>query len=352
MDDAVNERKVEHLRVIAEDPGADRERRYFDEVRLLHRALPELDLREIDPSTTFLGKRLEFPLLISSMTGGDHAITRRINCNLATAAQACGVAMGVGSQRVAFTHPPALDSFQVRAQAPDILLLANLGAVQLNYGFTVASCREAVDAIGADGLILHLNPLQEAVQPEGDTNFAGLAARIGGVVRDVGYPVIVKEVGAGISRVDADLLLAQGVRYLDVAGSGGTSWSRIESRRRPDVGFEPLGRLFQDWGIPTPQALRELNPLRERVTLIASGGIRDGVEMVKAMVLGASLCGTARPLLDAALESERAVVEVIGRLRREFVTAMFLLGVRTVEALVGNAALLAPTGAGGDRHHG
>lgn len=342
MDEVVNSRKVEHLQVIAEDPGSDRARHHFDRIRLRHRALPEINLRDVDPSVEFLGKRLAMPLLISSMTGGDHEVTRRINRNLALGAQARGVAMGVGSQRVAFTHPASRDSFSARAQAPDILLLANLGAVQLNHGFGVDSCREAVAMIGADALILHLNPLQEAVQPEGDTDFAGLAARIGEVVRGVGCPVIVKEVGAGISLEDAQLLVAQGVRVLDVAGSGGTSWSRIESRRTGASGDEALGRLFQDWGIPTPEALVALAPLRDRVTLIASGGIRTGVDMVKAMILGATLCGTARPLLDAALQSAEAVVETLDRLRRELVTAMFLLGVSRTPTLIGNRALLAP----------
>lgn len=342
MDESVNARKVEHLDVLARDAESERDRHYFDRIRLRHRALPELNLKDVDPSVEFLGKRLRMPLLISSMTGGDHAVTRRINRNLAAGAQACGVAMGVGSQRVAFTHPASRDSFAVRAQAPDILLLANLGAVQLNCGFDVETCREAVAMIEADALILHLNPLQEAVQHEGDTQFAGLAARIGAVVRGVGCPVIVKEVGAGLSLEDARLLIAEGVRHLDVAGSGGTSWSRIESRREGAGEYASLGLLFQDWGIPTPEALEALAPLRSQATLIASGGIRSGLDIVKAMILGATLGGTARPLLDAALQSAEAVIQTLERLKREVVTAMFLLGVADTRSLIGNRALLAP----------
>jgi isopentenyl-diphosphate delta-isomerase len=217
------------------------------------------------------------------------------------------------------------------------VLLANLGAVQLNLGMGLAECREAVDVLGADALCLHLNPLQEAVQPEGDTRFRGLAARIAAVAAGLPVPVIAKEVGCGLSPADAQRLLDAGVRYVDVAGRGGTSWSRIEHHRQR---ADSLGLAFQDWGVPTPVALRRLRALRDRLVLIASGGIRDGLDMVKSMVLGASLCGVAAPFLAPARESAEAVIAVIARLRREFVTAMFLLGVRDVAGLVGNESLL------------
>lgn len=262
-----------------------------------------------------------------------------INRNLATAAQACGVAMGVGSQRVMFTHPEARPSFDLRPFAPTALLFANLGAVQLNYGFTIDHCRRAVKAVGADALYLHLNPLQEAVQPEGNVDFSGLAAKIGAVARDLEVPVIVKEVGAGISPADANLLAAQGIRYIDVAGSGGTSWSRIEHFRRQEEA-DDLGLLFQDWGNPTPLALYALRPLTDRVTLVASGGIRSGIDMVKAVILGASLCGLAKPFLKPAMESAEAVIRVIERLKKEFVVAMFLLGVSNTAQLKKNDSLL------------
>jgi isopentenyl-diphosphate Delta-isomerase len=339
--DLVNERKIEHIRVIREDPDADRRRSHFDRVRLIHRALPELDLEAVDTSTVFMGKRLSFPLLLSCMTGGDHDLTRRVNGNLAAAAERTGTAMGVGSQRVMFRHSEARESFAVRARAPTALLFANLGAVQLRQGFTADRCREALEVSGADGLYLHLNPLQEAVQQNGDTTFGGLADRIGAVAAALPQPVLVKEVGAGISVPDAELLAARGIRYLDVAGAGGTSWSRIEALRRPEGGERSLGLLFQDWGLPTPQALVSLKPLRDRVTLVASGGIRNGVDMAKAMVLGASLCGMALPFLAPAMESATAVIALIERLRREFRTAMFLLGAGNVAALFRNESLLA-----------
>ena len=355
--DTTNSRKVEHIRIIREDRGTDRRKFYFDDVRLKHRALPELNLADVDPSTEFLGKRLSFPLLISSMTGGDHSLVRKINRNLAIAAEAEQVALGVGSQRVMFTNPKARASFELREFAPTTLLFANLGAVQLNYGFGIAECREAVKTVGADALFLHLNPLQEAVQPEGDTNFAGLGAKIGAIAKSLDVPVILKEVGAGISREDAELAMKNGVKIIDVAGSGGTSWSRIEHHRASMETGHPapsskkagqdapppygLGLLFQDWGIPTPDALRELAPLRKQITLIASGGIRSGLDIAKAVVLGASLGGLAQPFLEPATKSPDAVRKVIQRLRREFVTTMFLLGVTGVGKLKGNAALLA-----------
>lgn len=339
--DATNDRKVEHIRVIHEDAGVDRRKFYFDEIRLRHRALPEVNLADVDTSTTFLGKKLSFPLLISCMTGGDHTLVRRINRHLAEAAEACGVAMGVGSQRVMFKNPKARASFALRRYAPSAVLLGNLGAVQLNHGFGLSECRAAVDVLQADALVLHLNPLQEAVQPEGDTNFGGLAEKIGAVVHGLAHPVILKEVGAGLSREDVKRMLPHGVRMFDVAGSGGTSWSRIEHHRQTGAHRNDLGLLFQDWGLPTPQALWELRGLRPRVTLIASGGVRNGLDMAKAMILGASLCGVAAPLLEPAMASTGAVIRKIDQLRMEFRTAMFLLGRARVADLIHHTAALA-----------
>lgn len=336
----INQRKIEHLAIIAADREVDRRRHYFDDLRLRHRALPEIDLEAVDTSIQLLGKRLSFPLLISSMTGGDHEQVLLINRRLAEAAEWRRVAMGVGSQRVMFESEKARESFALRRYAPTTVMFSNLGAVQLNKGFTVDHCREAVAVLQADGLYLHLNPLQEAVQPEGDTCFGGLADKIGDVARALSVPVLVKEVGAGISAVDAALLVARGIRFIDVAGSGGTSWSRIEHHRQLEERPNDLGLLFQDWGIPTPIALWELRALRPEVTLIASGGIRTGLDMAKAMALGASLCGLAAPFLAAARESVEAVVALIDRLHREFRTAMFLMGLRRVEELIGNEGLL------------
>jgi isopentenyl-diphosphate delta-isomerase len=338
--DRTDDRKVQHISIINEDRESDRRKFYFDDIHLTHRALPEISLHEIDPSTNFLGKRLSFPLLISCMTGGSHETVRTINRNLAEAAEAEQVAMGVGSQRVLFSTPDARESFALRRFAPTIPLLGNLGAVQLNEGFGLRQAREAVDALGADALVFHLNPLQEAVQPEGDTNFSGLAEKIGSVARGLApLPVIVKEVGAGISAVDAALLIAQGIHIVDVAGAGGTSWSRIEHHRQVERN-DDLGVLFQDWGLPTPLALHRLKAHRPPLTLIASGGIRSGIDMAKSVILGASLCGLAKPFLQPALSSADEVRRVIRRLRREFVTAMFLLGAANITGLFGREDLI------------
>ncbi len=341
MNATTDQRKQEHLDVLARDPDVDRRKAYFDEFRLTHRALPEIARDAVDAAVTFLGRRLSFPLIISAMTGGEGRRMQRINRNLALAAEAEAVGLGVGSQRVMFSHPAARRSFELRPFAPHALLLANLGAVQLNYGFGLAECRAAVAAVGADALCLHLNPLQEAIQPGGDTNFHGLAAKIGRIARALPVPVIVKEVGAGLSLADAQRLVRQGVRILDVAGAGGTSWSRIEHGRRPAAeSGDQLGLLFQDWGVPTPQALLALRPLRGKVALVASGGLRSGLDMVKAVVLGATVCGIAAPFLEPARRSPEAVRAVIRRLRREFETAMFLLGCRRVADFRGDLSRL------------
>ncbi|HIE10954.1 MAG TPA: type 2 isopentenyl-diphosphate Delta-isomerase, partial [Kiritimatiellae bacterium] len=237
-------------------------------------------------------------------------------------------------------HRTARDSFRLREVAPDTLLLANLGAVQLNCGFGAEECRDAVEVLGADGLYLHLNPLQEAVQPEGEARFAGLAEKIGDIAARLPVPVIVKEVGCGLDVGDVESLLERGVRHFEVAGSGGTSWSRIEHMRQPKADGHDLGLVFQDWGIPTPLALERLRPLQGRIVLIASGGIRTGIDMVKAMVLGASACAIALPFLHAAWRSQAHVEKLIDVLRREFRLAMFLLGVRRIGELIGNDELL------------
>lgn len=336
--DQTNSRKSEHLRIIHADAEVDRQRGYFDAIHLTHRALPECALDEVDTTVRFLGKSLSFPLLISSMTGGDGEELLRINRNLAVAAEQTGVAMAVGSQRVMFTHPGARASFDLRTYAPRTTLLSNFGATQLNQGFGASEARAAIEVLGADGLYVHLNALQEAVQPEGNTNFKGLARKIGQLAQDVSVPVLVKEVGAGWSLPDARLLLDEGIQYLDVAGSGGTSWSRIEAQR----GDQNLGMLFQDWGIPTPLALEQLAPLTPYIHLIASGGLRHGLDMVKSMVLGAELCGLAKPFLAPAMDSAEAVVALIERLRREFQTAMFLLGAKRIRDVVGHTEFLLP----------
>jgi isopentenyl-diphosphate delta-isomerase len=325
-------RKKEHLEIcldtdsVTSASGTGLSRYHF-----VHNALPELDIDEIDLSTTFLGKRLQAPILISSMTGG-FDLARKVNRNLAAAAQSLGLAMGVGSQRVAVEEPSAAVSFEVRDVAPDILLFGNLGAVQLNYGYTVEHCRRAVSMIGADALILHLNVLQEAVQPEGNRNFKGLGEKIAAVCRELEVPVIAKEVGNGIS-VDAAIRLQRaGVKALDVAGYGGTSWSAVEAQRAVKQGKRP-DTAFAAWGIPTEEALVSVRQALPDIQLIASGGIRSGVDIAKAIALGADLGAFGQPLLAAALESSAKVIEFIAGVIHELKVSMLCVGAVDLTAL-------------------
>ncbi|MEP5761217.1 MAG: type 2 isopentenyl-diphosphate Delta-isomerase [Litoreibacter sp.] len=338
-DKDISGRKMDHLRAIAADENVERSGSGFEAIRLTHRALPELSFDAINTSRSFLGKTLSFPLLISSMTGGEGQEIIKINQNLARAAEICGIGMAVGSQRIMFAKPAARESFALREFAPNIPLLANIGAVQLNTGFGAEECQAAIDVLEADGLYLHLNPLQEAVQPEGDRDFSNLAAAIKSLVPQVSKPVLLKEVGAGLSPADIELGLRAGIRHFDVAGRGGTSWSRIEYHRRAK-NSDDLGLVFQDWGLTTVDALRAARPVlaqqQETTTLIASGGMRSGIEMAKAMILGADLCAMAAPFLSAAEQTCDAVVEKIEQTRREFQTAMFLLGADTCDSLQGN----------------
>jgi len=321
------DRKAEHLR-LAMDPSMQVDRSFFDDYRLEHCALPELSLAEVDVGTEFLGRSLDAPLLISCMTGGtDRAGT--INRRLAGAAETRRVAVGVGSQRKALEDPRQAASFLVRDQAPTVPLIANLGAVQLNYGFGLPECREAVSMIGADALALHLNPLQEALQPEGQGDFRNLYVQLGRIARELSVPVIAKEIGSGISAAVGGKLLEQGVRIVDTAGVGGTSWARIEAARAADP---EIGELFADWGIPTPESVRGLAAV-DGLTVIGSGGVRSGLDVAKALALGADLVGLAQPFLVAAEESQTTVEDAIERIVRELRITMFCTGCRTLEEL-------------------
>ena len=326
------ERKKEHLELCLDTESvASPSSTGLESYRFVHNALPELDIDEIDLSTSFLGKPLKAPILISSMTGG-FDLARKVNRNLAAAAQTLGVAMGVGSQRVALEEPSAALSFQVRDVAPDILLFGNLGAVQLNYGYTVEHCRRAVEMIGADGLILHLNVLQEAVQPEGNRNFKGLGEKIAVVCRELRLPVLAKEVGNGIS-VDVALRLQRaGIKALDIAGKGGTSWSAVEARRAAKQGQRP-DTAFADWGIPTEEALVGVRKALPEMPLIASGGIRSGVDAAKSIALGADIAAFGQPLLAAALESSAKVVDYVSGIINELKVSMLCAGAANLSDL-------------------
>jgi isopentenyl-diphosphate delta-isomerase len=326
-------RKADHLRICLDENVQCRQiTNGLERYRFTHCCLPEIDCDDIDLTTTFLGKRLGAPLLISSMTGGTE-LAKTINSKLATVAQQYRLAMGVGSQRVAVENPSVANTFSVRAIAPDIPLFANLGAVQLNYRYGLDECRRVVDALEADALILHLNPLQECVQTSGDTNFRGLLTQIASLCAALPVPVIAKEVGNGISATGAKRLLEAGVAAIDVAGAGGTSWSLVESERATDARQRRLGRTFADWGLPTAECVTAVRAIAPQMPLIASGGLRDGLEAAIAIALGADLAGMALPFLQAANDSEAALHELVEILIAELTTAMFCTGCKRLEDL-------------------
>jgi len=326
-------RKADHLKICLEDEvDCQVVTTGFDRYRFRHCCLPELDFADLQLQTTFLTKSLAVPLLISSMTGGTER-AKTVNLRLATIAQRYGLAMGVGSQRVAIENPDLTETFNVRAVAPDILLFANLGAVQLNYGYGVEQCWQAVDSLAADALILHLNPLQECVQTHGDRNFRQLFDRIAALCQALPVPVIAKEVGNGISSEMAQRLVAAGVAAIDVAGAGGTSWAKVESARAADAIQRRLGATFADWGLPTADCLTAVRQVLPTVPLIASGGLRTGLDAAIAIGLGADLVGLASPFLKAADHSLEALDELTQVLIAELKTAMFCTGSVTPQAL-------------------
>lgn len=329
----IGQRKADHIRInLEENVQFPRLTTGLERYRFIHQALPELDLAEIDMRLSLFGRELAAPLLISSMTGGTEQ-ARVINLRLAAAAQSHGIAMGLGSQRAALEQPALAPTFQVRPAAPDILLFANLGAVQLNYGYGVDECQRAVAMVEADALYLHLNVLQEAVQPEGDTRWAGLLGRIEQVCRALPVPVIAKEVGWGLSEQAARQLADAGVAALDVAGAGGTSWSEVEYHRAPTAFHARVARSFADWGIPTAESLQMAQQGAPGLPVFASGGLRDGIEAAKCLALGASLCGMAGPFLRAAADSEEALDEIIRVVVTQLRIAMLCSGSRDLAAL-------------------
>jgi isopentenyl-diphosphate delta-isomerase len=324
---ATEARKSLHLDICLEEDIASHLDAGFGSVRLRHEALPECALEDVDTHVTFFGHRLAAPMLISSMTGGTER-AKAINFNLAIAAERAGVALALGSQRAALEDPRLLATYRVRDAAPRVVLFANLGAVQLNYGVGVDAVRRIVDDIAADGLYLHLNPLQEALQRNGDTNFRDLLPKIGTICRALDVPVIVKSVGSGISVRTAGRLLDAGVSAIDVAGAGGTSWARVEGRRAEDPRREALAETFAAWGYPTAEATAALRRAFPAATIIASGGVRSGLDVAKAIALGADLVGFGLPLLHAATRSADAVSEELDLYLSGLRIALFASGCR------------------------
>ncbi len=329
----IDQRKADHIKINLEKDVRSTLTTGLEKYHFVHEALPELDLERLDPSLSLFGKRLAAPILISSMTGGTEE-AGEINQRLAEAAQEIGVAMGVGSQRAALEKPRETSTFSIaRKVAPDILLFANLGAVQLNYGFGIDHCRKVVDMIQADALSLHLNPLQEAVQDAGDTNFEGLSKKIEEICKTLEVPVIAKEVGWGISERTAKLLADCGVSAIDVAGAGGTSWSQVEMHRASDEFTRELAATFVGWGIPTAESILNVRKAAPEMTVFASGGLKDGLDIAKCIALGATLGGMAGQFLKAAAISTEKVVEMMKLTKRQIEVTMFAAGVERLEGL-------------------
>lgn len=327
-------RKRKHIEVcLHEDVQYATRTSGFERWDLPYRALPETHLGEVDTGTEFLGRELAAPLLIGAMTGGA-SLSGLINRNLAIAAQRLGLGLMLGSQRVMLEDAGARPGFQVRPHAPDILLVGNVGVAQLNRGYGAERLREAVELVGADALALHANPLQEAVQNGGDLDFTGLVARLAEVVPAVGYPVLLKEVGHGLSGTVAAQVRDVGFAALDVAGAGGTSWAKVEDIanhgevRHPDL---------VEWGIPTAEALVEVHRVLPEMPLVASGGVRSGVDIAKALALGARVAAVAQPLLAPATDSADAVETVLRRLIFELRVAMHGAGATGLGELRGLA---------------
>lgn len=331
----IGERKSDHLAICAtEDVGFRGVSTLFECVRLVHDALPDCKLADVDTSAVVLGKRLRAPILIAAMTGGtDEA--GRVNDELASIAEERGLGFGLGSQRAMHLRPESRRTYSVRDRAPCTLILGNVGVVQAR-AMTDAELRDLVGNVGADALCIHLNPAMELVQPGGDRDFSGGLDTIARLVGDLGIPIVVKETGCGISPTVAARLRAAGVRHVDVSGAGGTSWVGVETKRAAAAGNESaqsLGEAFWDWGVPTAASIASLAPMGFD-TLIATGGIASGLDVARAVALGATAAGVARPVLRALSSGGRAgAMEFLDRIEAELRAAMLLTGSRSLAAL-------------------
>jgi isopentenyl-diphosphate delta-isomerase len=339
MSEEVKQRKIEHVSVALGQDVSVPQRANWHDIQLVHQALPEVDLDEIDTSVNFLGHTMRYPIFISSLTGGHPDVTS-INRNLAQAAERYGLALGVGSQRAAIVNPDVMSSYAVtREQAPKAFLIANVGAPQLipqkrHPAFTLEQVQRAIDMIGANALAVHMNSLQEAAQPEGDRRAVGEAAALKRLTQQIGVPVIAKETGAGICREQAFLLRSCGVAAIDVGGAGGSSMSAMEaarSRSRGDERTMNVGLLYRDWGIATPIAVVEAG--MAGLPLISTGGVRNGLDVARALSLGATLVGMGFPFLKAASESYEKVCELLETVVAEMKVAMQLSGAANVAQL-------------------
>jgi isopentenyl-diphosphate Delta-isomerase len=318
---------------------------YLEYVRLVHNALPEVDYNDIDTSTTFLGNKFSAPIIIDSMTGGTDQATV-INSRLGELAEKYGFGMGVGSQRAGLKSEELAASYSIaRKNAPNAFLIANIGGAQLAKGFTADEARRIVKMIRANALVVHLNPLQELVQPEGEPRYKGVLAKISELAKAIDIPLIVKEVGAGISKEVAIKLEMAGVSAINIAGAGGTSWAGVEKLRAESAKDDLkklLGEMFWDWGIPTAASLIEVRHA-VKLPLIGSGGLRNGLEVAKCIVLGANMAAMAFPFLRAAAESNESLFAFADAVLAELKSTMFLVGAKDIGALASSRYILTGT---------
>lgn len=341
--DIIKQRKLEGLKIpLSEEVEAKTTSTYLEYVQLIHNALPELDFDDIDTSTTFLNHKFSAPLIIDSMTGGTPEASK-INERLAETAEELGLGMGLGSQRAGLKSKELAETYSIaREHAPNAFLIANIGGAQLAKGLSIDEAKQIIDMINANALVVHLNPLQELVQPEGEPKFKGVFDKIVELVKSLKVPVIVKEVGAGISKEVATKLELAGVSAINVAGSGGTSWAGVEKLRAESVGSElkaHLGEMFWDWGIPTAASLIEVRKA-VKLPLVASGGLRNGLEVAKCLNIGADMCAMALPFLKQAAVSKEAVMEFANVLLNELKSTMYLVGAGNVKTLKASRHIL------------
>lgn len=339
----IKQRKREGIEIpLNNDVQAKTTSTYLEYVKLIHNALPELDYDEIDISTNFLKRKFSAPLIIDSMTGGAPEAAR-INGRLGELAEKYGFAMGLGSQRAGLESKQLAETYSIaRKNAPSAFLIANIGGAQLAKGLTIENIKKIIDMIQADALVIHLNPLQELIQPEGEPKYKGVFSKISEISGAVDVPVIVKEVGAGISKEVAVKLEVAGVSAINVAGAGGTSWAGVEKLRAEASNNDlkiHLGEIFWDWGIPTATSLIEVKKT-VKVPIIASGGLRNGMEMAKCIVLGASMCAMAYPFLLKAAESKEQLFNFADTVIAELKSTMFLIGAMNLSVLKSSRYIL------------
>jgi isopentenyl-diphosphate delta-isomerase len=324
-------RKAEHIKILLEQKAQARKATTgFEDIQLVHRALPEVDRQKISLSASFLGKKLSAPLIVGAMTGGTEEATK-INASIAEAVEKLHLGMGVGSQRAAIEDRQLEKTYSIaRKKAPTAFLIANIGGVQLVHGCGLKEVKKAVEMIDADAVALHLNAVQEAVQPEGQTNFKGVLAKISEIAGELDMPVIVKETGCGISAEDAKALEAAGVKAIDIGGVGGTSFAAVEYYRSTSP--NNMGEVFWDWGIPTAVSLIETTQT-VKIPVIASGGVRSGLDIAKSLALNANLASISQPVLEAAVKGAKKTQELLSCLIDELRNVMFLVGAENLEAL-------------------